>query len=107
MGWTVDDIGGRLSWLDLKAAINFRRDDSALNRSVDPDWRWTIPAHLLAGISDILAGANWQRSGGKGKRPKPLERPGVGPKKKVHKVEAIPMDEFRRRREQRRQRASA
>lgn len=34
---------------------------------------------LLALIADLLAGANWQRSGGKGQRPKPIPRPGVGP----------------------------
>lgn len=34
---------------------------------------------LLALIADLLAGANWQRGGGKGQRPKPIPRPGVGP----------------------------
>lgn len=36
---------------------------------------WGIQEELLASIADLLAGANWQRGGGKGKQPKPLERP--------------------------------
>lgn len=34
----------------------------------------THPAWLLYGIADILAGANWQRSGGRQARPRPLDR---------------------------------
>lgn len=32
--------------------------------------------HLLAAVVDLLAGANWQRGGGKGRKPKPVKRPG-------------------------------
>lgn len=104
MGWQIDDIGRRISWRDLKAVINQRRDDSALSRSFDPDWRWTPQMHLLAGIFDQLAGANWQRGSGKKKdMPKPLPRPGVEPEVKHHKPTAVPLDEFKRRREARRQ----
>lgn len=107
MGWRLDDVGRRLSWLDLKAVINLRRDDSALSRSLNPDWRWTLDTQLLAGVADLLAGANWQRGGGKGERPKPLERPGFRPEKKVHKADAIPLDEFRKRLAERRAARSA
>lgn len=37
--------------------------------------RWGIDTHLLATIVDVLAGANWQRGGGKGPKPKPVKRP--------------------------------
>lgn len=37
---------------------------------------WTTDTHLLASTVDLLAGANWQRSG-KGKKPKPIQRPGA------------------------------
>ena len=37
---------------------------------------WTHEAHLLAGLFDQLAGANWQRAGGQGLKPDPLPRPG-------------------------------
>lgn len=54
---------------------------------------WTADAYLLAHIADLLAGANWQRSGGKGGRPKPLKRPKIGPVEPLPNQEAI--DEFR------------
>ena len=37
---------------------------------------WTVDTHLLAGVLDALNGANFQRGGGKGKRPEPVPRPG-------------------------------
>ena len=53
-------------------------DDSATARALGNGWR--IADFVLAGIFDVLQVANWQRSGGKGRRPKPLPRPGTGPK---------------------------
>jgi hypothetical protein len=44
---------------------------------------WTLEAQLLALIGDILNVANYQRGGGKGQKPKPLERPGVKPEVKT------------------------
>lgn len=37
---------------------------------------WGVSEYLLAAVLDTLAGANWQRGGGKGKRPQPVPRPG-------------------------------
>ncbi|WP_406083113.1 hypothetical protein OHA01_26390 [Micromonospora zamorensis] len=37
--------------------------------------RWSTADHLLASAVELLAGANWQRGGGKGGKPKPLPRP--------------------------------
>lgn len=37
--------------------------------------RWGVTEHLLASAVDALVGANWQRGGGKGQRPKPIQRP--------------------------------
>jgi hypothetical protein len=36
---------------------------------------WGVSEHLLATTIDVLQGANWQRSGGKGLKPKPIPRP--------------------------------
>jgi hypothetical protein len=41
--------------------------------------RWGISEHLLAGVFDGINVLAWQNSGGKGKRPKPFPRPGIGP----------------------------
>lgn len=38
---------------------------------------WSADTHLLATVADLLAGGNWQRGGGKGRRPKPIQRPGA------------------------------
>ena len=47
------------------------------------DAAWSLDAQLLALIADILQAANYQRGGGKGKRPTPIPRPGVSSKEKV------------------------
>ena len=39
------------------------------------DAAWTIGEHLAAVQADLTAGANWQRGGGKGKRPDLIDRP--------------------------------
>ena len=44
---------------------------------------WKLEHHLLAGVLDALNAANWQRGGGKGTRPKPVTRPGVGAQKVI------------------------
>lgn len=36
---------------------------------------WNVQTYLLAGILNALQGANWQRSGGKGTRPTPVQTP--------------------------------
>lgn len=41
--------------------------------------RWGPTEHLLADTVDILRAGNWQRGGGKGRRPKPRHRPGPKP----------------------------
>ena len=40
---------------------------------------WTVDTHLLAGVLDALNGANFQRGGGRGKKPSPIPRPGEKP----------------------------
>jgi hypothetical protein len=42
-----------------------------LGDSVD----WSVGDYLLARIAHLAAGANWQRSGGKGPKPKPIKVP--------------------------------
>jgi hypothetical protein len=51
---------------------------------LDPDGNgWGIGEHLLAATLDTLRGANWQRGGGKGSKPKPIPRPGIGPARRT------------------------
>ena len=44
--------------------------------AVGTDNAWTPETHLLSHVAFLLEGANWQRGGGKGKSPKPMETPG-------------------------------
>ena len=58
---------------------------------------WTLTDHLLAVVADQLAIANWQRGGGKSKRPKPIPRPGAQDKDKKRIGTPVSLDEARRR----------
>lgn len=58
---------------------------------------WGDSEHLLAGIFDLLAGANWQRGGGKGTRPKPIRRPTDKAQETRYVGKAISLDEARKR----------
>lgn len=40
---------------------------------------WGLEPLLLRQIAHLLAGANWQRSGGKSPKPKPIDLPGEKP----------------------------
>lgn len=42
-----------------------------------PAAEWSVTDHLLAAIAFHVAAANWQRGGGKGRRPKPIKPPPV------------------------------
>lgn len=58
-------------------AVHLPRDSVTMLAAVprQPVELWTADTYLLAQVADLLAGANWQRGGGKGSRPKPLHRP--------------------------------
>lgn len=69
---------GQLTYHELSVFIRTSGPGTAYARQVlGEDSAWDLRNQLLAGIYDQLAAANWQRSGGKGPRPKPLPRPGV------------------------------
>jgi hypothetical protein len=72
-GWHVRDLtlAELVSWIRNPA-----RDSAHARQLLAEGFEWTLETHLLAGIHDRLAEANWQRQG-KGPRPTPLPRPGV------------------------------
>ncbi|QLF84238.1 tail assembly chaperone [Mycobacterium phage Soul22] len=81
-GWTIRDIGTRLSWADVRDLITWLppNGDSSYYRSLHPrSWWWTPLFDFLAMILVTLQGANWQRGGGKGTRPKIQKRPSDKP----------------------------
>lgn len=67
-----------MSWRELGVLVRQLPRESATFRVLNPDESvWGLTDHLLAAVLDSLRAANWQRSGGKGPKPKPIPRPGV------------------------------
>lgn len=70
-------VTGDLTWRRLGVLVRGLPRESATFIAVNGvDYEWGPVEYLLAHVADLLAGANWQRGGGKGPRPKPLPRPG-------------------------------
>ena len=93
-GQGIDQLGASIE--DVAAMAVHLPRDSATMLAVSPRHPaegWTQDTHLLARVADLLAGGNWQRGGGKGPRPKPIEPPKLGPAEPIPDREAI--DEFR------------
>lgn len=53
------------------------------------DTAWTVGEHLTATAVEQLAGANWQRGGGKGKQPAPIPRPEDARKEREKTARAV------------------
>ena len=74
--WLCDGTD-RLNWRDVQVVVLEADQGSAIARcELGESAFWTVDTHLLAGVLDALNGANFQRSGGRGKRPSPVPRPG-------------------------------
>lgn len=99
--YTIDDIGGALSWRSLYSFIKFLGTDSALARDLDKStgWETTIKTNaILADIYDLLQAINSnlvRLGGGKTKKIKPYPRPGrdENTTKKIGK-DALPVNEL-------------
>jgi hypothetical protein len=98
-GFTLKDLGKRVTWRAVLAFVKRAPQDSAVYREmVGEDAVWTLEAQLMALAVDVLNIANFQRGSGKGTKPKPLERPGVRPKgREVYgdRSDAVSPAEFR------------
>ena len=100
--YTIDDIGGALSWRSLYSFIKFLGTDSALARDLDKStgWETTIKTNaILADIYDLLHVINAHLvkvGGGKTKKINPYPRPG-GDEDKKRKIgkDAVPVTDLR------------
>jgi hypothetical protein len=95
-GLHLCDLGShRLTWRRFGHLLAHLPPESATAREVRGG-DGTVTNELLAHIANLLAGANWQRSGGKGNRPKPIRlTAGDDPSNKKIGT-ALPLDEMRR-----------
>jgi len=88
--WNLDlhrDRGSdRLSWRRLSVLLaNLPAESATRQQMLGFEYAtWGITDYLLAGVIDVLQGANWQRGGGKGQRPKPMPRPKSKPEIEEH-----------------------
>lgn len=79
MGLRLRNVGSStFNWRDLLVVIKRLGRDSETYRELHPDddTSWTVSDYLLASIADISQLRIWQAGGGKGRKPKPLPRPG-------------------------------
>ena len=103
-GYTLNDVGGVLSWDTLGDFIAKTDPGSALSYELDPEraqWATTDGTNaILADIYDLLAAINYNLStalsGKRQKRPVPYPRPGQK-KDKKHIGTAAPIAEVRKR----------
>lgn len=102
--YTIDDIGGALSWSSLAAFIKYLGTDSALAKDLGKStgWEETIKTNaILADIFDMLQTLNNNLvnfgSGGKTrKKTKPYPRPGrADDKKRTIGKGAMPLPKLR------------
>lgn len=75
-GLRLSDIGDVLPWTDLRDFITHMPFDSALYRERHPQsWWWTPELDFLGAVLTAIQWGNWQRGGGKGDKPKQVQRP--------------------------------
>lgn len=102
-GFSLDDIGGSLTWDALGDFISKTETDSALARELDAETsRWATQMktnEILADLYDLMAVFRAEVTGRLyGKRPKkttPYKRPHKNEKKKIGKG-ALPKDDLRK-----------
>lgn len=72
-----------------------------MSRRLDPDWQWrALEPNLLALVADGIAWLVWSKTKDakhNRKKPKPIDRPGVGRKKKNPEIVTADVDEVKRR----------
>ena len=85
-----------LNWRDLWVIARRSGRDSELYRDMNPgdDVSWSVDTYLLAQLVDNTSFRLYQAAGGKGKKPKPVPRPG-NEDRKVVKYDTLPVDEMR------------
>lgn len=101
-GFTLDDVGGALSWSALGAFLHRVDPDSAIAHELEPDIaafssRFKTNA-ILADIYDILAQINANMVAGfsrkRSQKPKRYPRPGDDSKRRIGKTSATTMNEL-------------
>lgn len=72
-GLFTGELSPRYALMLLEQAGHGSATDAALHGSAHRGW--DVHTYLQASIVDLLAGGNYQRGGGKGRKPRPIPRP--------------------------------
>ena len=102
-GYTLDDVGGVLSWDALGDFLTNIEPGSAISFDIDPEraqWATTDKTNsILADIYDVLATMNYYLSAlaaqKRPKKPEPYKRPGKKPEKRHVGTASIPIAEVK------------
>jgi hypothetical protein len=74
--YRLSDIGEVFPWTDLRDFVAYLDQESALFKARHPQSYWWTPQFdFMAAMICAIQWGNWQRGGGKGDKPKPIERP--------------------------------
>ena len=96
-GWSLDDLGYRLSWRDLYVLVKRWRllPGTATSEALTGQEMWSPEGQLLAELVDLAAAGNWQRGGNKhAPRPKRFPRPWEKTKAQKLGSDPIPVSKF-------------
>lgn len=85
-----------LPWGRLRDWLGHLPADAALWRSMDHPRQWGWAEHLTAAALYATQMGNWQRGGGKGRRPKPVKPPGKTDGDQKTFGTPVPLEEMRR-----------
>ncbi|MGW4718880.1 hypothetical protein [Nocardia sp. NPDC004260] len=99
LGLHAEDIGEVIGWHEFKIWAEHLPPvaDSALFRARHPhDWWYDMPLRVASWQLLALQGANWQRAGGKGTKPKVFE-PTYPKTQRAAPKNVIPIDQIKRR----------
>ena len=92
----LDSIDSGITIGDLLDFVEFADASMAVYRIVNPDWEWTLTNQMLAAQIDFMREKAWAEGGKKGRRPKPIPRPGVSEKteKQYRSAQASTIEEM-------------
>lgn len=98
-GVHTEDLGVWMGWHEFADFLEHYppTPKSAIYRAVHPhDWWYDTPTQLQAAQLQALQGANWQRSGGKGRKPT-LFGPERSKPERQQPANVIPIDQIKDR----------
>lgn len=83
-GLDLDALMGTFDYARVRLLVEQLPAGSRTVARMEPRAAWSEESYLLALIADNLSFMRYEQSGGKGRKPRPLDRPKAKPKQKKH-----------------------